>query len=440
MAQADGAKISRRDALVTAAKVGAGGAALATGLGTTAFSAPALIRAASPVSLTYMHWEPELASTNKWWMDILAGFTTLHPGVTIKNNYISINSYLPTLTSMAAAKSLPDLFHAHVLAAQLGRAGLTVNFRDYLPSSFISQFNASTIKQFTFDGSKLYALPVTAQTFGLFVNTPIMKKLGLTPPETWDDLIAMAPKIRKAGYVPVAWGNAQSNSGPDFVLPLIAQFGGDVYALDDLTKPGLSWNSTPVADAFALLQKLTKANCFPPGLNGVSQSPQAEQMMYRGQAAMLWEGSWFPSTAATAAPKSFLQNYTVAKQPALTKGGRHWTGDGSGAAVAVTKINTHVNMAIEFIKYMFSKPVYNAIIKNSQVFPSIPSAASQITDPITRTMIGYLPDGADHILFGVGTWNAVADASQAVIAGALDPAKAAAQVQASIIKTRKGKH
>jgi ABC-type glycerol-3-phosphate transport system substrate-binding protein len=163
-------------------------------------------------------------------------------------------------------------------------------------------------------------------------------------------------------------------------------------------------------------------------------------MLYHGQTAMLWEGSWFPSTAASQAPKGFLQNYTVAKQPALTKGGKHWCGDGSGTGLAVSKINPHVDIAIEFVKYLFSAPVYDAIIKNSQVFPSMPSAASQITDPVTRAMIGYLPDGTDHILFGVGSWNAVADATQEVIAGAIDPAKAAAQVEAEVLKTRKGQH
>ncbi len=40
-------------------------------------------------------------------------------------------------------------------------------------------------------------------------------------------------------------------SSPDFLRTLIAQYGGDVYALDDLTKPGLSWDSKPVVDALA---------------------------------------------------------------------------------------------------------------------------------------------------------------------------------------------
>jgi len=55
-------------------------------------------------------------------------------------------------------------------------------------------------------------------------------------------------------------------------------------------------------------------------------------------------------------------------------------------------------------------------------------------------MIGYLPDGADHILFGNGSWNAVSDAVQSVLSGALAPQAAAASMQTAVLKARQGRH
>jgi len=63
-----------------------------------------------------------------------------------------------------------------------------------------------------------------------------------------------------------------------------------------------------------------------------------------------------------------------------------------------------------------------------------------ITDPKVRQMIGYLPDGADHILFGNGSWNAVSDAVQSVLSGALAPQAAAASMQTAVLKARQGRH
>ncbi len=439
-------KISRRKALETGAKVGLGGAALAGGLGTELLSgtvahaqAPA-VHVRSTITLRYMHWEAELSNTATFWRDILAGFTKLHPGVVIENDYVPNAQYLTTLTSMAAAKTLPDMFHAHVLAAQLGRAGLTVNYRDYFPPAFFQQFYPSTIRQFTFDGTKVYALPLTAQTIGIFPNNKIMKQLHLEAPETWDDLIAMTPTIRKAGLVPLIWGNGLSNSGPDFFLPLITQYGGDVYALDDLTKPGVSWNSKPVIDAFTLLQRLVKARVFPDGINGIQQQNQAEPMAWHGQGAMLWDGSWAPPSFAQQAPPDYLQTYSVTRIPTVKPGGRHWCGNGSGAAPAVNNHGPNRALAVEFIRYLFSPAVYNSFIKASQQFPSQSGAASMLTDPKIKTMVSWLPDGTDHILFGTGSWNAVSNACQAVLAGALAPEAAAAQVQNAVIKTRQGRH
>jgi raffinose/stachyose/melibiose transport system substrate-binding protein len=445
-AEKGSSKISRREALAAGAKAGLSGAALASGLGTELLSATSVhaqapaVHTGAKITLRYMHWEQALTDSATFWMDLLAGFTKVHPGVVVENYYVPGAQYLTTLTSMAAAKTLPDMFHAHVLAAQLGRAGLTVNYRDYFPAAFFQQFYPSTIKQFTFDGNKVYALPLIAQTIGIFPNNKIMRQLHLKPPETWDDLIAMAPTIRKAGLTPLAFGNSLRNSGPDLFLPMITDFGGDVYALDDLTKPGVSWDSKPVIEAFRLLQRLTKAGVFPVGVNGISQSPQAETMFYHGQAAMLWDGSWAPPIFKLQAPKAFLPNIAVARIPALTRGGRHWCGNGSGAAPAVNNHGPHRALALDFIRYLFSPAVYKSFIKSSQQFPSMPGAAEMITDPMIRTMVSWLPDGTDHILFGAGSWNAVADAVQAVLNGSLTPQAAAAQVQASVLKTRHGRH
>ena len=50
--------------------------------------------------------------------------------------------------------------------------------------AFFKQFYPGPLRQFTFDGDDIYALPWTAQIFGLFVNDRIMKELGLTRART----------------------------------------------------------------------------------------------------------------------------------------------------------------------------------------------------------------------------------------------------------------
>ncbi|GGD99151.1 ABC transporter substrate-binding protein [Paenibacillus nasutitermitis] len=49
---------------------------------------------------------------------------------------------------------------------------------------------------------KRYGLPVTGSGIALFYNKEILEKLNLQPPATWDDLLAMLPKLKEGGVTP----------------------------------------------------------------------------------------------------------------------------------------------------------------------------------------------------------------------------------------------
>jgi raffinose/stachyose/melibiose transport system substrate-binding protein len=388
------------------------------------------------ITLRVMHWTSTMTMETEWWSNIVKGFEAEHPNVTIETNFVPFAQYLPTLEAMIAGEELPDVFFGHVKSAELGRAGLSVNYSEVFDEAFLSQFAAGPLRQFTFDGN-VYALPWTAQLFGIFVNREIMEELELEPPQTWDELIAMAPTIVDAGYVPLSWGNAAMNICPDFFLPLVAQYGGDVYALDDLTDPDLSWDSEPVVNALTLLKSLVDAKVFIEGINGVTED-QGHQYFYLGRSAMHYSGSWIPGgVLAEQAPPEFLDKYYVTKNPALTVDDVHWTGDGSGEGWVVKADSPNTEMALEFVKYLFSEEIYGNHIKATQNMPSMPFATEFVENEIVREMTSWLAtDGADHILFGKGSWDAVANVCAGILDGSIEPEEGAAQIQADVLAAR----
>jgi raffinose/stachyose/melibiose transport system substrate-binding protein len=400
------------------------------------FLSVAPVRSQQTITLHIMHWTDSMVKGTAWWDKIVSGFEAAHPGVTVESNFVAFAQYLPTLTSMSAGAQLPDVFFGHVMAAELGRAGLAVNYKDVFDDAFFKRFYPGPLRQFTFDKGAVYALPWTAQIFGIFSNDKIMKDLGLKVPDTWDQLIEMAPKIKQAGYVPVVWGNKARNVCPDFFLPLVTQNGGDVYALDDLTDPKVSWDSEPVKKALTLLDKLTKAGVFVDGINGIDEQ-QGQQIAYQGKAAMLYTGSWMPATIDAQAPEDFVKNYSVHKVPALTVDGVHWTGDGSGEGWVVSAKSPNKDLAVEFVKYLLSDEVYPIHIEGAQNMPSMPSALDKVKHPMVREMTGWLTtDGSDHILFGQGSWDAVANVCQGILDGSITPEAGAAKIQSDVMATR----
>lgn len=377
----------------------------------------------------------QLNRDTEWYDAVLSQFEADHPGVTIEVNDLAFPQYLPALEAMIAGDELPDIFYGHVKTAELGRGGLVIDYRDYFDEEWLARFAEGPLKQSTFDGA-IYGVPQNAQLFMLFMNPAIMEELGLEDPQTWDDLIEMAPVINDAGYIPVAWGNSAGNVCPDFFLPLVAQYGGDTFALDDLATPDLSWDSQPVIDALTLLDDLARAGVFMPGINGIAED-QARQVWNQGRAAMMYAGSWIPTIIAAEAPQELVDSYYIVKNPALTEDDVHWTGNGSGESWLIKANSPNTDLAVELITYLMSDEIYSQYVSETQGLPSMGWAGEYIEDPYVATMAEWLPsDGTNHILFGQGSWDAVSGVCAAILDGSTTPAEGAATIQANVLASR----
>lgn len=377
----------------------------------------------------------QLTRETPWLDEILSAFEADHPGVTIEINDLPFPQYLPTLEAMIAGDELPDVFYGHVKTAELGRAGLVIDYRDYADQAWLDRFYPGPLRQTTFDGA-IYGVPQNAQLFMIFVNPAIMQELGLEDPVTWDDLIEMAPAINDAGYIPLAWGNSAGNVCPDFFLPLIAQYGGDAWALDDLADPSVSWDSEPVINALRLLERLAQSGVFMPGINGISED-QATQIWYQGRAAMKYGGSWTPGVIAAEAPEELVASYYIIKNPALTEDDVHWTGNGSGESWVVKANSPNTDLSVELVKYLLSDEVYATYVTNTQTLPSMGWASEYVENPFVVEMTNWLStDGANHILFGQGSWDAVSGVCSSILDGSTTPEEGAAAIQANVLAAR----
>jgi glucose/mannose transport system substrate-binding protein len=90
----------------------------------------------------------------------------------------------------------------------------------------------------------------------MFYSTKVFKALNLEPPKTWDEFLTEAPKIKAAGYIPIAFGaNAQQEDWL-FMALLAASAGNDGY-LAIVTKHDPKAAAGPGAQAaFDIMGKL----------------------------------------------------------------------------------------------------------------------------------------------------------------------------------------
>jgi ABC-type glycerol-3-phosphate transport system substrate-binding protein len=371
---------------------------------------------------------------------LIAEFERAHPNIKIENRLFGdTNSYLPALQASVASGDVPEIFGPHVLAIQYGKNGVSADLKKELGASFLTDFFDSANAEYSV-GDSQYALGWMAQTFGIFYDPKTFAQAGVDVPETWDDLITAAGKLRTAGVIPCILANNPGTNGNDFLLPLITQATDNPKLVLDLDQQvgGAKWDSKPVVDALSLVDKLRRAGVFGSSANGL-QTLQGEAAFYTGKAASLFMGSWVPQDFQQNAPASFVKRYKVMQTPAWAAGRKHWCGNQAGAGLAVANNSKNKDAALEFVKFLYQTDRYAKVMNDSNSMPSTKSAGEQVSDPVLKEMTSWLlkGNGAPHILFGQGSSDAVASSLAALIGGKKAPAAAATEIQKAVDQARR---
>jgi raffinose/stachyose/melibiose transport system substrate-binding protein len=153
---------------------------------------------------------------------------------------------------------------------------------------FPSSFGAATV-----DG-KLYAMPCeTVQPIVLFYNKKVFDKVGVRPPQSWDDIMALVPKFTRKGIAPFALGGQSRWTNMMWLEFLFDRIGGPgvFQAVFDGEKN--AWSHPAAINALTKVQDLVKANGFIKGFSSITADSNADQaLLYTGKAAMMLHGSW----------------------------------------------------------------------------------------------------------------------------------------------------
>jgi glucose/mannose transport system substrate-binding protein len=134
------------------------------------------------------------------------------------------------------------------------------------------------------------AAPVNIhRTNWIWANKKIFDELKITPPKTFDELLAAADKIKKAGYIPIAHGGQPWQDATIFDSAVLSAGGPEFYrkAMIELDKNALG--SKTMEKAFEQMQKLH--GLLDPNYPNRDWN-LATAMVINGKAAMQIMGDW----------------------------------------------------------------------------------------------------------------------------------------------------
>jgi N,N'-diacetylchitobiose transport system substrate-binding protein len=243
-------------------------------------------------------------------------------------------------------------------------------------------------------GDALYGMPWYAGVRSIVYRTDVFAELGLQPPTTWDELVAVGQRIKEARPdllpLPIAGDN-------EFVVyPFLWGAGGQIA-----TQNGESWTSgvdSPQSRAgIQFYADLALKHGFSTPAAATWRETDVRDSFTKGQSAMIFSGSWTPKAILEAAPD--LQGKIGAFPIPGPTGGLAPSVLG-GSLLSVFETSDDQDLAWQLVEMMGTGEFAAKWAQESSYFPgttALLNEAAQSPDPLVAPFAKQMVDSGRSV-------------------------------------------
>jgi multiple sugar transport system substrate-binding protein len=327
----------------------AGALTVAGALVLSGCSSPSEGTADDPITLTF--WGTYGNGGNSAQTDVLdeliPAFEKANPGITVDYVDMPYDGLKQKLTTSAAGGELPDLVRSDIgWVAQFAELGVFKQLDGTMPGfdDLAGAVYPGTLETTSYDGH-YYGLPLNTNTRVLITDQKALDAAGMSaPPATFDELRAMADKLKGTGVA--AFADSGLNAWN--VMPWIWSAGGDITDADLTTASGYLDSDESVAGV-QLLVDLYKEGAIPNLITGNEGATSTSDGLPSGAYATVLDGPWMKEIWEGQYP-DFTPIY--APVPAGDGGSISVVG---GESIVVSEATEHAEAAYKFVEFTQSE-------------------------------------------------------------------------------------
>lgn len=223
-------------------------------------------------------------------------YKKINPNFTMDFELVSAENLQQKVKVLVASKSVPDLFvyEAGKPIIELIDAGVLLDiektFTELGIMDSLDPGAVSLLKRMA--GNKgLYDLPLGMNIEGIWYNKKMFADLGLQPPQTWSELMDVCDTLLANGIQPFTAGGKDKWPITRIINMYVMRKLG-VDAMERASAGEISFTDPGFIEAATIVQNMVKKGYFGEGLVTVDYSTAADTL-FSGNAAMLYNGSWF---------------------------------------------------------------------------------------------------------------------------------------------------
>ncbi|MCC7161435.1 MAG: carbohydrate ABC transporter substrate-binding protein [Anaerolineae bacterium] len=409
--------------------------------------APTEAAATEPAATTPASGEKASLIIESWrqddlavWEDkILPAFMAAHPNIEVKFQPVSNTEYSTSLATKLEAGTAGDLIMVEPFDYRLKmyQDGDLAKLND-LPG--LENFSDLALSAWsTDDGAETYGVPLAAVLHGFIYNQDIFEELGLTPPTTEAEFLALLDKVKTDGkYTPLAMGTADS-----FVPGLLGfQLIGPNYWKGEEGRLALingtgKFTDPAYINTWAALEDWIPY--LPEGYEGVKYGDM-QNLFTLGNAAVYPAGSWEVSIFNNQVGDKFKMGAFA--PPVPEAGDSCYINDHMDMGMALNANAKNPEAAREFLTWL-TTPEFAELWNNSLPgFFSLSNHSVEISDPLAQEFLSWRENCAStprnsYQIISRGEPNTDGEINRLttlVMNGQITPDEAGAEVQAGLDK------
>jgi len=254
---------------------------------------------------------------------------------------------------------------------------------------------------------KLYTVPKTYETLGLFYNKTLFEKRGWQPPNTLDEMEKLADAMLQEGITPFAAGNANWRATNEWFVTLAFNAVAGPDNLNKALRGEIPWTAEPFSHSIERLNSWWQKGYFGKHYFSIANSEQTADMMASGKAGMMPSGTWqfqnaFVYGKAHDSQVGFVSFPSISGDPIFPLG--------IGSTFSIAAKTKNPDGAAKAIDFLLSPQVYSTMNSAWQGEWNIPlkdmsriKMSSEVAPLFVETMKELSGSVADN-KYGYTTW------------------------------------
>lgn len=357
--------------------------------------------------------------------NIIAKYKELYPNAVIQWDVTLGSTYFDKLKAELASNTAADvIFSQNNTLPQFVEAGYFVDLSD---QPWVERLRPGTERATRVNG-KVYAATLGMSGSGIWYNKDLFNELGLEPPKTWADFVAIGDKLIAAGKIPMALGFKDMWTVSMFLTNLA---NSQLYGIDPkmgrLYYDGEKTLDGPeMQDVMRKIEALTQQGFFNKTALTIDW-PQSAELFTSGQAAMITQGAYMPETAADNFKNKGHTPFEIGYFQFPDENGFYNIVVSTGESISVNAKSQLQQQAKDLISVILSEDVLAAYDIGNGQLPPFTGMKVDYPNAAMSDFLDYVDKG--HTYYGVNSyipssaWSSLQEVVTKIVSGAkFDPA------------------